>query len=359
MTSASCPSCCPTSTRRFAGCASADACAACSRCSGRRSSPPSRTCDPGNFATNVSAGARYGFLLLWVIVVANLMAMLVQYLSAKPASSPAAISRSSVASLPAPGHAGACGCRPSSSRWPPISPSSSVRPSRCNLLFGVPPLPPGFITARRRLRHPCPAVARLPSLRARIIGAAARSSLLGFAYDLVRSASTRRRCRRARPAPGWDGLPAAGRRHPRSHRHAARRLPALGADGEAHPGRERRRAPRSCCASSAPTCVDRARPRRPQSTSPCSSSRPAVPRPRARVDRHDRGATRARDARRRRGAALAFAVALLASGLSSLERRHLRGRRSSCSGFIHLRISLFVRRAVTMAPSLVVLGAAA
>jgi manganese transport protein len=39
--------------------------------------------DPGNFATNVSAGARHGYLLVWVIVVANLVAMLVQYLSAK------------------------------------------------------------------------------------------------------------------------------------------------------------------------------------------------------------------------------------------------------------------------------------
>src|SRR4051795_853660 len=39
--------------------------------------------DPGNFATNFSAGARYGYLLLWVIVSANLMAMLVQSLSAK------------------------------------------------------------------------------------------------------------------------------------------------------------------------------------------------------------------------------------------------------------------------------------
>ncbi|MSW95464.1 MAG: Mn(2+) uptake NRAMP transporter MntH, partial [Actinobacteria bacterium] len=39
--------------------------------------------DPGNFATNISAGARYGYLLLWVIVAANLMAMLVQNLSAK------------------------------------------------------------------------------------------------------------------------------------------------------------------------------------------------------------------------------------------------------------------------------------
>lgn len=39
--------------------------------------------DPGNFAANFSAGAQYGFLLLWVLVVANLMAMMVQYLSAK------------------------------------------------------------------------------------------------------------------------------------------------------------------------------------------------------------------------------------------------------------------------------------
>lgn len=39
--------------------------------------------DPGNFATNSAAGARYGYLLVWVVVVANLMAMLVQTLTAK------------------------------------------------------------------------------------------------------------------------------------------------------------------------------------------------------------------------------------------------------------------------------------
>ena len=39
--------------------------------------------DPGNFATNVQGGARYGYLLLWVVLVANLIAMLIQYLSAK------------------------------------------------------------------------------------------------------------------------------------------------------------------------------------------------------------------------------------------------------------------------------------
>ena len=39
--------------------------------------------DPGNFATNFSAGAKFGYALIWVIVAANLMAMMVQYLSAK------------------------------------------------------------------------------------------------------------------------------------------------------------------------------------------------------------------------------------------------------------------------------------
>jgi manganese transport protein len=39
--------------------------------------------DPGNFATNFAGGARYGYLLLWVIAAANLIGMLVQSLSAK------------------------------------------------------------------------------------------------------------------------------------------------------------------------------------------------------------------------------------------------------------------------------------
>ena len=38
---------------------------------------------PGKFATNIAAGATYGYLLCWVVVGANLMAVLVQYLAAK------------------------------------------------------------------------------------------------------------------------------------------------------------------------------------------------------------------------------------------------------------------------------------
>ena len=39
--------------------------------------------DPGNFATNIQGGAKFGYLLLWVVLAANVMAMLIQYLSAK------------------------------------------------------------------------------------------------------------------------------------------------------------------------------------------------------------------------------------------------------------------------------------
>ena len=39
--------------------------------------------DPGNFATNIQGGAQFGYMLVWVIVASNLMAMLIQALSAK------------------------------------------------------------------------------------------------------------------------------------------------------------------------------------------------------------------------------------------------------------------------------------
>src|SRR5204862_3960419 len=39
--------------------------------------------DPGNFATNITGGAKFGYLLLWVVLAANLIAMVVQTQSAK------------------------------------------------------------------------------------------------------------------------------------------------------------------------------------------------------------------------------------------------------------------------------------
>src|ERR1700677_3220815 len=39
--------------------------------------------DPGNFATNLEGGTRFGYKLLWVLLWSNAMAILIQYLSAK------------------------------------------------------------------------------------------------------------------------------------------------------------------------------------------------------------------------------------------------------------------------------------
>ncbi|HXZ90265.1 MAG TPA: Nramp family divalent metal transporter, partial [Candidatus Dormibacteraeota bacterium] len=39
--------------------------------------------DPGNFGTDISGGASYGYLLLWSVMLANMMAMLLQYMSGK------------------------------------------------------------------------------------------------------------------------------------------------------------------------------------------------------------------------------------------------------------------------------------
>jgi hypothetical protein len=44
--------------------------------------------DPGNVAANLTAGASYGYLLVWVLVAANAMAVLVQYQSAGPRPEP-------------------------------------------------------------------------------------------------------------------------------------------------------------------------------------------------------------------------------------------------------------------------------
>src|SRR5205807_10114281 len=39
--------------------------------------------DPGNFATNMAGGSRFGYLLLWVVLAANLMTVLVQLMNSK------------------------------------------------------------------------------------------------------------------------------------------------------------------------------------------------------------------------------------------------------------------------------------
>jgi Natural resistance-associated macrophage protein len=64
--------------------------------------------DPGNFATNISGGAAFGYLLLWVIFAANLMGMLIHRWASPPArTSPSCAVSASRARSP-----GGCGGRP-------------------------------------------------------------------------------------------------------------------------------------------------------------------------------------------------------------------------------------------------------
>ena len=69
--------------------------------------------DPGNFATNVTAGAKYGTLLIWVVVLASLLSMVVQYRRPSSASPPVPASLSCVGNGSARVPASGCGCRPS------------------------------------------------------------------------------------------------------------------------------------------------------------------------------------------------------------------------------------------------------
>jgi manganese transport protein len=103
--------------------------------------------DPGNFATNVAAGAGHGARLLWVVVAANLMAMLVQYLAGK-------LGLATGSSLPE-----VCRQRyPRPVTWGLWLQAELVAMATdlaefvgaaiaLNLLFGVPLLPAGLITA--------------------------------------------------------------------------------------------------------------------------------------------------------------------------------------------------------------------
>src|SRR5215211_4084016 len=140
--------------------------------------------DPGNFATNITGGAKYGFLLVWVIVAANLMAMLVQYLSAK-------VGVATGRSLPEL-------CRDALPR--PVTWGLWVQAEiiaiatdlaefvgaaiALNLLFGVPPFTAGLMTAAVAF-----AILALQTRGYRrfelAIAALLGIVLLGFAYDLL------------------------------------------------------------------------------------------------------------------------------------------------------------------------------
>jgi manganese transport protein len=310
--------------------------------------------DPGNFATNIAGGAKYGYLLLWVIVAANLMAMLVQYLSAKTGI--------------ATGHSLPELCRATFPR--PVTWGLWIQAEliavatdlaefvgaaiALELLFGVPPFVSGLITATVAF-----GVLGLQSRGHRTFELAIAGFLgivlLGFAYDLA--------------DVGLDVGPAASGLVPHFS-GADSVLLAVGILGATV-------MPHVVYLHSALTAT--------RFRAPDAAERRALLRFQ-RLDVffamgiagiinmtmlivasalfHDSGRTGvdtihgahdAMGALLGGGAALAFAVALLASGLSSSSVGTFAGQ-IVMQGFIARRIPLFVRRAATMAPSLIVLG---
>ena len=122
--------------------------------------------DPGNFATNIQGGAEYGYLLVWVIVASNLMAMLIQIAFGQARHRhrqepgrglPGAVSRARRL-----GHVGA------SPRCVAMATDLAEFLGAAlgfNLLFGIPLFPAAMLTGDRDLPDPRPAALRLPAAR--------------------------------------------------------------------------------------------------------------------------------------------------------------------------------------------------
>jgi manganese transport protein len=310
--------------------------------------------DPGNFATNVQGGARYGYLLLWVVLAANLIAMLIQYLSAK-------LGIVTERSLPE-----VIRDRfPRAVTWGMWAQAEVMAMSTdiaeflgaalgLNLLFGVPMLPAGLITgviafgilglqARGYRRFELAIAALLGIIFAGFlyetlkIGPSARDSLRGLLPGLSGSSSLYL----AVGIIGATVMPHAiylhsaltnGRMPVRNEEERRRVLRferldvivALGLAGVVNI---------AMLAMAAKLFH-----------TPALQGLSTIPEAHAQLG-HLVGGT----------AALAFAVALLASGASSASVGTYAGQ-VVMAGFINVRIPLVLRRAVTMIPALVVLA---
>ncbi len=310
--------------------------------------------DPGNFATNIAGGAKYGFLLVWVIVAANLMAMLVQYLSAK-------VGIATGMSLPEL-------CRahlPRPTTWGLWVQAEIVAIATdlaefvgaaiaLNLLFGVPPFAAGLITAvvafgilalqQRGYRRFELAIAGFLAI-----------VCLGFLYDLTQ-VSVDRSAFFSGFVPGFDGtdsvmlavgiLGATVMPHV-IYLHGAlvqRRVPAR--DDEERRSLLRFQRLDVVIAMGLAGVINLTMLVVAASLFHTSGN--------ADIDSIE-GAYDGFERLIGGGAALAFAVALLASGLSSSSVGTYAGQ-VVMQGFINRRIPLFLRRLVTMLPALVVLA---
>jgi manganese transport protein len=310
--------------------------------------------DPGNFATNIAGGAKYGYLLVWVIVAANLMAMLVQYLSAKTGI---ATGRN----LPEL-------CRerfPRPATWGLWIQAEAIAIATdlaefvgaaiaLNLLFGVPPFASGLITAAVAF-----AILALQARGYRKFELAIAGFLgivcLGFLYDLTLTGVDGAAFAQGL-IPGFEGtdsillavgiLGATVMPHV-VYLHSAltsKRIPTADV-GER---RELLRFQRVdvVAAMGIAGVINM--------TMLIVAAQLFHNTGHTGVDSIE-GAHAGIETLIGGGAALAFAVALLASGLSSSSVGTFAGQ-VVMQGFIDFKINLFLRRAITMAPALVVLA---
>ena len=310
--------------------------------------------DPGNFATNIAGGAKYGYLLVWVIIVANLMAMLVQYLSAK-------VGVATGRSLPEL-------CRDALPR--PVTWGLWVQAEiiaiatdlaefvgaaiALNLLFGVPPFTAGLMTAVVAfgiLALQTRGYRRFELAIAALLGIV----LLGFAYDLSQ-VGVDGGAFLGGVVPHFQGtdsvLLAVGILGATVMPHVVYLHSALTQSRiKAEDDDERRELMRFqrvdvMIAMGLAGVINL--------TMLVVAAELFHDSGRTGVDSIE-GAHAGFQALLGGGAALAFAVALLASGLSSSSVGTYAGQ-VVMQGFINFRIKLFLRRAITMAPALVVLA---
>jgi manganese transport protein len=311
--------------------------------------------DPGNFATNFTAGASFGYALVWVVVAANLMAMLVQYLSAKTG---VATGRD----LPelCREHLGRAASRGLWAQAELIAMATDLAEFigaaiGLNLLFGIPLFPAGLITgavAFGILALEQRGYRRFELAIAALLGIV----FLGFVYDLAAVG--------ADPAavaaglvpriPGGDGpllvagiIGATVMPHV-VYLHSALTKARVSCSDDAE-RRELLRFQRLdvLIGLGAAGLINLAM----LFVAASVFSRPGVSQHAGSIEAAHAGLERLVGG----GAALAFAIALLASGVSSSSVGTYAGQ-VVMQGFIRRRIPVFLRRGITMLPALVVLG---
>ena len=313
--------------------------------------------DPGNVATNVTAGAKYGYLLVWVVVAANLMACQVQYLSAKLGlvtglSLPQAL-RDRMSGAGRLAYWGQAELVAMATDLAEVLGGAIA----LNILFDLPLLLGGLITGV--VSTVLLAVQNRRGQRSfeRVITGLLAVITVGFFAGLFVVAALVAGHAVGGLVPGLRRRRqrVAGRRHARRDRHAARGLPALRpGPGPARPSRS---GPGSGQAADGATRYRRRRGHAARRRG--ESGDAAARRDRTARNRHRR--VPAGRARRRRATlgdtvALLFALALLASGLASTAVGCYAGA-VVMDGLLRRRVPLLVRRRITLIPALLVLAA--